>query len=403
MSELTDLKCRTAKPKAKPYRLFDGGGLYLEVAPSGGKWWRLKYRIGGREKRISLGVYGDVSLKAARAKRDEQRKVLATGVDPSNVKKALRIASAAGSDDSFEVVAREWLKKYAARWTEDYRDEILGRLELNVFPWLGAKCVRDISAPEVLATLRRIEERGANETAHRVRQISSQVFRYGIATGRTDRDVAANLRGALVPVTPTHLAALTKPDDVAKLLRAIDGYVGALVTRSALRLSPLVFLRPGELRLAPWTEFDLDNAEWNIPAERMKMGLPHLVPLSTQAVEILRDLRPLTCRSRYVFPSVRSRDRAMSNNTINAALRSLGFSKEEMTGHGFRATARTILDEVLGFRPDIIEHQLAHKVKDPNGRAYNRTTYLPERRVMMQRWADYLNELRSGSVAGRVS
>lgn len=402
MAELTDLKCRAAKPRAKPYRLFDGGGLYLEVAPSGGKWWRLKYRIGGKEKRISLGVYGDVSLKAARAKRDEQRKVLATGGDPSTVKKAQRIAAVVGANDSFEIVAREWLKKFAERWTEDYCDEILRRLELNVFPWLGQKRLREISAPELLATLTRIEERGANETAHRVRKICSQVFHYGMATGRTDRDPAADLRGALKPVTSTHLAALTKPEDVAKLLRAIEGYVGSLVTRSALRLSPLVFVRPGELRLAPWTEFDLDNAEWNIPAERMKMGVAHLVPLSTQAVEILRELRPLTSRGRYVFPGVRSFDRPMSNNTINAALRGMGYTKDEMTGHGFRATARTILDEVLGFRPDFIEHQLAHQVRDPNGRAYNRTAYLPERRVMMQRWADYLDELRNSS-AGRAS
>ena len=399
---LSDLKCRTTTPGAKTKRLFDGAGLYLEIAPGGGKWWRLKYRIRGKEKRISLGVYPEVTLKEARIGRDAARKQLSAQLDPSAVKKALRTATASATSDSFEEVAPEWVKKYEARWTEGHRDLILHRLELYVFPWHGKQSVGSVSAPELLASLRRIEERGAVETSHRVRQIASQVFRYAIVTGRAERDPAADLRGALPPVKQKHLAAITDPASVVELLRAIDGYAGSLVTRCALRLSPLVFVRPGELRTAEWSEFDLAKADWNIPAEKMKMRQPHLVPLAAQAVALLRELYPLTSRSRYVFPSVRSGHRPMSNNTILAALRTMGFSPDQMTGHGFRAMARTILDEVLGIRPDIIEHQLAHRVKDPLSRAYNRTKHLPERRLMMQSWADYLERIES-STTGRDS
>ncbi|MCX5748079.1 MAG: integrase arm-type DNA-binding domain-containing protein [Proteobacteria bacterium] len=392
---LTDLKCRTTRATARTQRLFDGGGLYLEIAPAGGKWWRLKYRIAGKEKRISLGVYPEVTLKEARGRRDEARKQIEAGSDPSAVKKARRIAAVVATGDSFEEVGRDWVKKYEARWSEGHRDLTLHRLELYVFPWHGRQAVGAISAPELLATLRLIEARGAGETAHRLRQICSKVFAYAIATGQAERDPAADLRGALAPVKQTHLAALTDPTAVAPLLRAIDGYSGSLVTRSALGLSPLIFVRPGELRTAEWAEFDLDKAEWNIPAAKMKMRVPHLVPLATQAVAILRHLEPLTGRRRFVFPGVRSYERPMSNNTILAALRTMGYSGDEMTGHGFRAMARTILDEVLGVRPDIVEHQLAHKVKDPLGRAYNRTKHLPERRKMMQDWADYLDTIKT--------
>lgn len=392
---LTDAKCRTAPPTDKPQRLFDGGGLYLEVAPRGGKWWRLKYRLAGKEKRISLGVYPEVTLKEARGRRDEARKQITSGADPSAVKKARRIAAAAAPADSFQEVAREWVTKMEAVWSEGHRDVTLERLQNYVFPWHGQHAVGAITAPELLATLRLIEARGAVESAHRVRQICSKVFAYGIATGRAERNPADELRGALAPVKQTHLAALTDPTAVAKLLRAIDGYAGGLITRCALRISPLVFVRPGELRTAEWGEFDLDKAEWNIPAAKMKMRVAHLVPLATQAVAILKEVQPLTSRSRYVFPSVRSGERPMSNNTVLAALRTMGYGTDEMTGHGFRAMARTILDEVLGIRPDIIEHQLAHKVKDPLGRAYNRTTHLPERRKMMQQWADYLEQLKT--------
>lgn len=397
---LSDLNCRAAKPGKKTKRLFDGGGLYLELAPGGGKWWRLKYRIAGREKRISLGVYPEVSLKEARKKRDEARKHIDTGTDPSDVKKAQRTAATSARGDSFEIVAREWVEKFQAKWSEGHRDLILHRFELYVFPWHGQEAVSAVSAPALLATLRRIEERGAVETAHRVRSICSQVFRYAIATARAERDPAGDLVGALPPTKQTHLAAFTDPKDVAKLLRAIDGYVGTFVTRCALRLAPLVFVRPGELRTAEWSELDLDNAEWNIPADKMKLRVIHLVPLSTQAVALLRELEPLTRGSRYVFPSVRSSERPMSNNTILAALRGMGFDGDQMTGHGFRAMARTILDEVLRVRPDIIEHQLAHQVRDPLGRAYNRTQHLDERRTMMQRWADYLDVIKRADAGG---
>jgi len=272
----------------------------------------------------------------------------------------------------------------------------MGRLQLDVFPVMGARPIAEIKAPELLAMLRRIESRGALETAHRVRTICGQIFRYAVATGRAERDPAADLKGALPPYKKNHLAAITDPKDVAPLLRAIDSYKGSFVVKCALQLAPLVFVRPGELRQAEWTEIDLDAAEWNIPAERMKMKVAHLVPLSSQAEEIFRELKLLTGNSRYVFPSGRSFARPMSNNAINAALRRMGFGTEEMTGHGFRAMARTILDEVLQVRPDFIEHQMAHAVRDPNGRAYNRTAHLAERRKMMQTWADYLNELKTG-------
>ena len=274
---------------------------------------------------------------------------------------------------------------------------ILRRLELNVFPWIGTNPIIDIKAPDLLMVLRRIESRGALETAHRVKIICGQVFRYGVATGRAERDPAADLRGALPPTQPKHLSAITDPKKVAGLLRAIDGYEGSFVTKCALKLAPLLFVRPGELRKAEWTEIDCDAAEWNIPAEKMKNRQPHLVPLACQAVEILREIQPLTGAGRYVFPSARTPHRPMSNNAVLAALRRMGFEKHEMSGHGFRAMARTILDEVLQVRVDFIEHQLAHAVRDPNGRAYNRTAFLPERRKMMQTWADYLDGLKAGA------
>ena len=406
---LTDAAIRTAKAADRPIRKFDGGGLYLEITPSGGKWWRFKYRYGGKEKRLSLGVYPDVPLAGhkdkttgewidgARDKRDKARQLLANGTDPGEHRKAVKAASAERAANSFEVVAREWAAKFAPHRAASHDKNTLGRLERDVFPWLGDRPISEVAAPELLTVLRRIEGRGAGETAHRVRQICGQVFRYAIATGRAQRDPAADLRGALAPVRATHFAAITDPKGIGELLRAIDGYQGHLVTKSALRLAPLVFVRPGELRAAEWSEIDLERAEWNIGAERMKMGVPHLVPLSRQAVEILRELQPLTGQGHYVFPSARTGTRPMSNNAILAALRRMGIPKDQMTGHGFRALARTVLDEVLGIRPDYIEHQLAHAVREPLGRAYNRTSHLPERRAMMQQWADYLDKLKAGA------
>jgi integrase len=394
---LTDTAIRKAKPADKPQRLPDGGGLYLELSPAGGKWWRLKYRFDGKEKRISLGTYPDTSLASARDKRDAARKLLAAGVDPGEHRKAEKAAGDDRAANSFEVVAREWLGKHSPTWAASHGDKIAARLERDLFPWIGRRPIADITAKDLLATINRITDRGAIETAHRALQNCGQVFRYAIVTGRADRNPATDLRGALPPVKPSHHAAILEPAAIGGLLRAIDGYQGGFITKCALRLAPLVFVRPGELRQAEWAEINLDAAEWNIPADKMKTGEPHLVPLAPQAVAILRDLYALTGRGRYVFPSVRTASRPMSDNAVLSALRRMGFAKDEMTGHGFRAMARTVLDEVLHFRPDYIEHQLAHAVRDPNGRAYNRTAHLAERRKMMAAWADYLDQLRDGT------
>jgi integrase len=390
---LTDTAIRNAKPQEKPVKMFDGGGLFLLLNPNGSRWWRLKFRIGGKEKLLSLGVYPDVSLKEAREKRDEARKRLSQGIDPSTERKATKTAQA----ESFEAVAQEWFSKFKPTWAPSHAEKIIRRLEVDVFPWIGERPIAEITAPELLAVLRRIEGRGALETAHRAHQNCGQVFRYAVATGRAERDPCADLRGALPPTRKRHFPAITEPKEIGALLRAISDYRGSFITRSALQLAPLVFVRPGELRNAEWSELDLDRAEWCIPADRMKMKEPHLVPLPLQAVMILRELHALTGTGRYVFPSPRTASRPMSNNGVLSALRRMGYGKDEMTGHGFRAMARTVLDEVLGFRVDIIEHQLAHAVKDPLGRAYNRTKHLDERRRMMQAWADYLDGLRNGA------
>ena len=389
---------RNAKSTTKAKKLFDGGGMFLLVQPNGGKWWRLKYRFDRKEKLISLGVYPDVSLKEARGHRDEARKKLAAGIDPGEHRKALKTAGADRAANSFEVVAREWFAKYSPGWVKGHADKIIRRLERDVFPWIGERPIAELTSADVLNVLRRIEKRGAVDTTHRAHQNCAQVFRYAIATGRIAVDPSAALKGALTPPKERHLAAITDPKDVGGLIRAIDGYDGEPVTKAALKLAPMVFVRPGELRAAEWAEVDLDREEWNIPARRMKTREPHLVPLSKQAAAILRDLHRLTGSNRYVFPGARTNGRPMSENAINAALRRMGYRKNEMTGHGFRAMARTILDEVLHIRPDYIEHQLAHAVRDPNGRAYNRTAHLPARRKMMQGWADYLDALATPNV-----
>lgn len=374
--------------------------MYLEISPTGGKWWRLKYRHGGKEKRLSLGTYPDTSLAAARDKRDNARKLLAAGVDPGEHRKAEKAAGIEKSANSFEVVAREWFGKQKPGWVDGHANKVLMRLENDVFPWLGARPIADVTAKELLATINRIVDRGAVDSAHRALQNCGQIFRYAIITGRAERNPAADLRGALPSPKESHLAAITDPDKIGGLLRSMDDYTGAFVTKCALRLAPLVFVRPGELRHAEWEEINLDKAEWNIPAAKMKMREAHLVPLSKQAVSILSELHPLTGRGKYVFPSARGDKRPMSDNAILSALRRMGFEKDEMSGHGFRAMARTIMDETLHVRPDFIEHQLAHAVRDPNGRAYNRTAHLAERRKMMQMWADYLDSLRNS--AGKV-
>lgn len=388
---LTDNAIRSAKSRGKPYKLFDERGLYLLVTQEGARWWRFKFRYGDKEKLLSLGVYPDVKLKDARKRRDELRSQLASGVDPGAKRKAERLARA----DSFEAVAREWFAKFSPNWATTHSDKIIRRLEADIFPWIGPRSVGQITSPELLACLRRIEARGALDTAHRAHQNSGQVFRYAIATGRAERDPAADLRGALPPVNGGHFASITDPPAIGALMRAIDGYEGTLVARCALRLAPLVFVRPGELREAEWSEFDLDKAEWRIPPERMKARVLHVVPLSTQAVATLRELLPLTGSGRYVFPSLRTPARPMSENTVNAALRRLGYTGDQMTGHGFRSMASTLLNE-QGWQRDAIERQLAHGERDEVRAAYNYAQYLPERRKMMQAWADYLDGLRAG-------
>jgi integrase len=389
---LTNTAIRNAKPGEKAKKMFDGGGLYLEVAPRGGKWWRLKYRFGGKEKRLSLGIYPDVSLKDARERRDEARKLLANEIDPSENRKAKKAARVEREANSFEVIAREWFARHSPSWSTGHADRIIRRLEQNIFPWIGGKPIANITPPQLLDVIRRIEKRGALETAHRALGNCGQVFRYAVATGRAERDISGDLRGALAPTKGKHFASITEPKKVAGMLRAMDSYEGTLPVRCALRLAPLVFVRPGELRHAEWADINLDEAEWAYTVG--KTNTQHIVPLSLQAIGILKELHPLTGNGNYVFPGARSRSRPMSDNAILAAMRRMGIDKEEMSGHGFRAMARTILDEVLGFRPDYIEHQLAHAVRDPNGRAYNRTAHLPERRKMMQAWADYLDKIK---------
>lgn len=396
IAPLSDLQVSRAKAQGKQVTLFDGGGLFIVLTPAGGKLWRFKYRFNGKDKLLSLGGYPEISLAEARSKRTAFRKLLAEGIDPAQAKKAEQADKVAAAGSTFEVVARDWHRRFKSQWSAGHAEQIMRRLEQDVFPWLGTRPIGDIKAPELLTVLRRIEARSL-ETAFRVKTACGQVFRYAVAEGRAERDPVADLRGALPPVKNKNFAAPTDPREVAPLLRAIDGFQGSFVVKCAMQLAPLLFVRPGELRHAEWAEIDLEAAEWNIPAAKMKMGLPHLVPLPRQAVEILGSLHPLTGHGKYVFPCSRSSQRCMSENSVNAGLRRLGFEKSEITGHGFRAMARTILDEVLQVRPELIEHQLAHQVRDPLGRAYNRTTHLAERRKMMQTWADYLDGLKSGA------
>lgn len=392
---LSDTAIRNAKPGSKPTKLFDERGLFLLVTPSGGKWWRFRYKFDGKEKLLSLGVYPDVGLKIARERREAARKLVAEGVDPSENRKAMKSAKADRAANSLEVIAREWFAKYSAHWAKDHANRTIRRFERDIFPWLGGRPIAEITAPELLVVIRRIEKRGALETAHRALANCGQVFRYAIATGRAERDLSTDLRGALPPVKGEHFAAITDPKRAGELLRAMDGYQGTPTVQSALRLAPMFFVRPGELRKAEWAQIDLDASEWRYFVSKTKTD--HIVPLSSQAVAILKELHNLTGDGQYVFPSARSFKRPMSDNAILSALRRMGIGKDEMSGHGFRAMARTILDEVLGVRPDLIEHQLAHALKDPNGRAYNRTAHLPERRVMMQQWADYMDKLKAGA------
>jgi integrase len=396
---LSTAKIQKATAQKKTVRLFDGRGLYLEIAPTGSRWWRFKYRFAGKEKRISIGVYPDVGLKKARDRRDEMRKLVADGIDPSAARKQQKLMALDAAANTFESVAREWFEKHSTNWEASYSVKLLARLEANIFPWLGDRPIRDIKPPELLSVLRRVESRGVLETAHRLMNYCGNIYRYAVATGRAERDISSDLRGALPPSTPQHHASITDPEGVAALLRAIDGYRGSNLTRYALQLAPLVFVRPGELRKAEWSEIDLEAGEWRIPPGRMKMKTKHIVPLSSQAVAILRALQPLTRKGHYVFPGARSRERCMSENTVNGALRRLGWSGSEMTGHGFRSMASTLLNE-QGWNRDAIERQLAHTERNSIRAAYNYAEHLPERRRMMQAWSDYLHTLKRRPDAG---
>jgi integrase len=393
-----DTGIRALKPEGTDYKVADGegGGLFLLVKANGAKWWRFSYRHEGKQKTLSFGVYPDTSLGEAREHRREARKLLAQGIDPGEQRKAQKAAGAERAANSFEMVAREWFGKWKTTKAESHYSKVIARLENDVFPWMGASPVANIKAPEILAVLRRIESRGAMDTVQKAKESISQVMRYAVAEGRReDNDPCPSLRGALSPVQHRHFASLTEPADVARLLRAIDAFKGTHVVRAALALAPLFFVRPGELRAARWADINLEKAEWCYIVPKTKT--PHLVPLAQQALTILRELQPLSGHREYLFPG-RDPKQPISNSTLNAGLTRMGYdTKTEMTGHGFRAMARTLLAEELHQRPEVIEHQLAHRVPDALGTAYNRTKFLKERRVMMQVWADYLDKLKVGA------
>ena len=391
---LSDTAIRSAKPRAKDYKLFDEGGMYLLITPNGGKRWRLKYRFDGKEKLLALGVYPAVSLKEARQRRLEAKEKLAMGIDPNESKKAVKAAVRAENEHSYEIIAREWFAKYSQGWSESNGVKVLARQVNYVFPFIGGKPIHTVAAPELLEALRHIEKRGSLDTAHRTLQDCSRVFRYAIATGRGERDTAADLRGALPPARGGNFSTITEPKEVGALLRAIEGYDGGIVVSSALCLAPYVFVRPGELRQAEWEEFNMEAAEWRIPAERMKMRQVHIVPLSRQVLSILAELHKFTGHGKLLFPSPRTDARPMSDMALLAALRRMGYSKEEMCVHGFRSMASTLLNE-QGYNRDWIERQLAHGERNSIRAAYNYAEYLPERKRMMQEYADFLDGLRN--------
>ncbi|MBN3779326.1 integrase arm-type DNA-binding domain-containing protein [Burkholderia sp. Ac-20345] len=396
---LTDLAVRNAKPKEQPYKLTDGDGMFLLVQPNGGKYWRLAYRYLGKQKTLALGVYPEVGLALARQRRAEAREQLALGADPGETKKADKRAARVTANNTFEAIALAWLEERRPYVEPRQHDRTLARLQADIFPWLGKRPITEIDPPELLVVLKRIDSRGARFTAHRIRSEISRAFMFGIKEGLCTINPAASLIKAIPPAQTTHFASITDPAKVGEMLRAFDGFSGTFPVFSALRLSPMLFVRPGELRQAEWAQFDLEKAEWRYLVTKTRTE--HLVPLATQAVRILGDLHALTGTGRYVFPGARSAQRPMSDAAINAALRRLGYdTRTEITGHGFRAMARTILHEELEQKPEVIEHQLAHAVPDALGSAYNRTKFLKERRVMMQRWADYLDELKTRQDVG---
>ena len=394
---LSDTVIKAAKPKDKPYKLYDEQGLFIIIAANGGKWWRLKYFFNNKEKNMSLGTYPAISLKQARKIKDDARQLIAQGIDPSENKKAIKATKLGAAANSFEVIALEWIASHMANKASSHADKVKRRFETYIFPWLGNKAISDITAPEVLLCVKRVQNANKLETAARTLQATGQVFRYAVQTGRAIRDITADLKGALPAAQVKHMAAFTDPQEVAQLLRALDGFKGSLVVQTALQLAPLVFVRPSELRTAKWADIDLDTGEWRYTVS--KTNTAHLVPLSTQAIALLKDIQPLTGHGEYVFTGGHDPKKPMSEAAINAALKRLGFdTQKDITGHGFRAMARTLLHERLDFAPEIIEHQLAHKVADALGSAYNRTKFIGQRKTMMQRYADYLDTLKAGAV-----
>ena len=391
---LTDTAIRAIKPTSKTAKYFDGGGLYLEVAPSGGKWWRLKYRFQGKEKRISLGTYPTIGLKEARERREDTKKILANGIDPSAQRQAIKASITSIDQDSFEVVTREWFDKHVVNLAPSYSKKVRSLFERQIFPVLGAKPIAEVEPTDVLNAARHVEQTGAIETAHRLIQICGQVFRYAIATGRTKYDVSTGLHAALPKVNVKHMATLTDKKRIGQLLRAIDAYGGFFPVRCALKLAPLLFVRPGELQKAEWAEFDLPAAEWRLPASKMKMRQRHIVPLSRQALAVLAELQAYTGNGQFLFPSIRTTTKPIALESMLVAIRSMGFTQDEMTMHGFRGMASTLLNE-MGYNRDWIERQLAHGERDHVRAAYNYAEHLPERRRMMQEWADYLEELKA--------
>ena len=400
---LTDTQIKNLQPRDKVYRLSDGKGLYIEIQPGGSKYWRLKYRFARKEKRLALGVYPRVSLKAARKACGLAKDQLDQGIDPSQAKKTKKVEQSQALANNLEAIAREWHIQQAKKWSESYTEKVLRSMVRDLFPYIGTLPMDQITPPQLLVVFRRVESRGAVESAHRLKQTVGQVYRYAVATGRAQRDITPDLKGALATPKKRHFPAITEPAEVGRLLNMLDNYHGTTTVRAALKLAPLVFVRPKELRQAEWQEIDFEAAEWRIPGSKMKADEDHIVPLSKQALEVLEEQKLLTGHwNGYVFPSARSPRRPMSDNAILSAFRNMGISKDEMTGHGFRAMARTILDEVLGERVELIEHQLAHAVRDSLGRAYNRTTHLLKRKEMMQRWADYLDGLRVQSTKNNI-
>ncbi len=389
---LTDVKIRKLKPQDKEYKAFDTKGLYLVITTNGSKLWYQKIYFDGKELKLSYGPYPETSLEIARENRDQARRDAKNGINPSQKKKAIKLARELSALNNFEAIAIEWHLKFSEKWTAEHGKRLLERLKKDIFPWIGKRPIAEITAQELLSVIRRIEKRGAIESAHRALQNCGQVFRYAIATGRCERNIVPDLSGALQPVKPQHHASITEPKAIGALLRAINTYEGHFVTQCALRFAPLVFVRPGELRHAEWSEIDFESKEWRIPAEKMKMREKHIVPLSNQALSILKELKVITGNGKFAFPSIRTPNRPMSNNTVLGALRRLGYTKDEMTGHGFRSMACTLLNE-QGWNRDAIERQLAHAERNSIRAAYNYAEHLPDRRKMMQAWADYLDEL----------